>query len=654
MCGIAGLVGARPHPEILRRMGLAISHRGPDESRQWIDGEVGFAFQRLSIIDVAGGQQPIFNEDGSVALMLNGEIYNHKDLRRGLEERGHSFSTKCDVEVVLHLWEEMGTGCLEPLRGMFALAIWDSRSRSLFLARDRVGKKPLYFRRMAGGGLLFASEIKAILQHPEVPRAPDRAAIDQFMVLGHVPSGISAFKGVERLQPAHWLLWRDGRLEGRRYWELDYSQKVAASSEELHEEITRLLRKAVTTRLESEVPLGAFLSGGVDSSAVVAFAAEALTRPLKTFSIGFETAAFDESAYARLVAARFGTDHHELVVKEASPALIDDIVWHYDQPFGDSSAIPTFQLAQLTRPHVTVVLNGDGGDESFAGYRRYGLAGFAGYFALPAPLRQLVGAAAGPIAQVLRRGRRAAPLLACDAQHAYFMLLTHIAPADRGTLYTPELLEQLRGSSYPPLRVMESHHHRSLLDAFQEADVNSYLPDDLLIKMDVATMAHSLEARSPLLDQELMEFLASVPASTKMAGGSPKALFKSVLKGFLPSQVLYRRKMGFGVPLGQWLRTSLKEQLIDILLSAPARQRGYFRPTRVEAMLGAHMAGDNLYQHQLWDMLMLELWHRAYIDSRPAPSSDAIGSSPDLVGAMEVTAAVRRGEGLVRSATAEA
>jgi len=654
MCGIAGVVGARTDPEALRRMGLAISHRGPDESRQWVDGDVGFAFQRLSIIDVAGGHQPIFNEDGSVALMLNGEIYNHRDLRRGLEERGHVFSTNCDVEVVLHLWEEVGEGCLERLRGMFALAIWDSRSRSLFLARDRVGKKPLYYRRMAGGGLLFASEIKAILQHPEVPRVPDRAAIDQFMVLGHVPSGMSAFKGVERLQPAHWLLWRDGWVEGGRYWELDYTRKLAASPGELHEEITRLLRRAVSIRLESEVPLGAFLSGGVDSSAVVAFAAEALTQPLKTFSIGFETAAFDESAYARLVAARFGTDHHELVVKEASPELIDDIVWHYDQPFGDSSAIPTFQLAQLTSPHVTVVLNGDGGDESFAGYRRYELAGFAGYFALPAPLRELVGAAAGPLAQALRRGRRVAPLLGCDGLHAYFMLLTHLAPGDRRALYPPELLERLRGSSYPPLRVMESHGHRSLLDAYQEADVNSYLPDDLLIKMDVATMAHSLEARSPLLDQELMEFLASVPASEKMPGGSPKALFKSVLRGFLPAQVLDRRKMGFGVPLGQWLRTSLKDQLVDILLGTTARQRGYFRPTRVEAMVRTHLAGDNLYQHQLWDMLMLELWHRVYIDSKPVPSFDAAASSRYLVGATEVRAGVGRGEDLIRSASAEA
>jgi asparagine synthase (glutamine-hydrolysing) len=654
VCGIAGVVGARSDPEVLRRMGLAITHRGPDESRQWVDGEVGFAFQRLSIIDVAGGHQPIFNEDGSVALMLNGEIYNHRDLRRGLEARGHSFSTNCDVEVVLHLWEELGAGCLEPLRGMFALAIWDSRSRSLFLARDRVGKKPLYYRRMAGGGLLFASEIKAILQHPEVPRVPDRAAIDQFMVLGHVPSGTSAFKGIERLQPAHWLLWRDGRLEGRRYWELDYRRKVAASPDELHEEITRLLRRAVSIRLESEVPLGAFLSGGVDSSAVVAFAAEALTQPLKTFSIGFETAAFDESGYARLVAARFGTDHHELVVKEASPALIDDIVWHYDQPFGDSSAIPTFQLAQLTKPHVTVVLNGDGGDESFAGYRRYGLAGFGAYFALPAPVRELVGAAAGPVAHALRRGRRAAPLLGCDGLHAYFMLLTHLDPRDREGLYAPELLEQLRGSSYPPLRVMESHRHRSLLDAYQEADVNSYLPDDLLVKMDVATMAHSLEARSPLLDQDLMEFLASVPASVKMPGGSPKALFKSVLRGFLPAQVLDRRKMGFGVPLGQWLRTSLREQLIDILLGTQARQRGYFRPTRVEAMVRTHLGGDNLYQHQLWDMLMLELWHRVYIDSKPEPLFDDAASSQYLVGATEVGAGVGRGEGLVRSATAEA
>jgi asparagine synthase (glutamine-hydrolysing) len=617
MCGIAGVVGRRTDAGVLRRMGSAMRHRGPDDSRQLVEDAAGFAFQRLSIIDVAGGQQPILNEDGSVALMLNGEVYNHRELRRGLEDRGHRFSTNCDVEVVLHLWEEMGTECLLRLRGMFALALWDARARTLFLARDRVGKKPLYYHRLADGGLVFGSEIKAILEHPEVARTPDLAAIDQFLVLGHVPSGMSAFKGVERLKPAHWLLWRDGHARTQRYWRLDFGRKVSAPAEEIREEILRLLREAVTIRLESEVPLGAFLSGGVDSSAVVGFAAQALSQPLKTFSIGFETAAFDESAYARMVSQRFQTDHHELVVREAGADLIESIVWHYDQPFGDSSAIPTFQLARLTAPHVTVVLNGDGGDESFAGYRRYRLAAFAGYFALPAALRRLVRAGAEPLAAVLKRGRRAAPLLGRDGVEAYFLLLTHLAPGRRGELYDDQLLELLDVASYPPLDVMRDRFHPSLLDAYQDADVNSYLPDDLLVKMDVATMAHSLEARSPLLDQELMEFVAGVPAGAKLVGGNPKALLKSVLTDFLPREVLERRKMGFGVPLGQWLRTSLKEQLTDVLLAPRASQRGYFRPASVAAMVRSLLEGDDLYQHQLWDLLMLELWHRVYIDSSP-------------------------------------
>jgi asparagine synthase (glutamine-hydrolysing) len=636
MCGIAGVVGRRTDPELLRRMGSTISHRGPDGGRQLVDEKVGFAFQRLSIIDLAGGQQPIFNEDGSVALMLNGEIYNHRELRRGLEERGHSFSTNCDVEVVLHLWEEMGTDCLRPLRGMFAMAIWDARAQSLFLARDRVGKKPLYYHRLADGSLVFGSEIKAILQHPEVPRSPDPTAIDQFLVLGYVPSGMSAFKGIERLKPAHWMLWENGRTQVQRYWRLDFGRKISAAPEEIRQEIWRLLKEAVTIRLESEVPLGAFLSGGVDSSAVVGLAAQALGRPLKTFSIGFETAAFDESAYARLVSQKFQTDHHELILREASADLIQSIVWHHDQPFGDSSAIPSFELARLTRPHVTVVLNGDGGDESFAGYRRYGLGAFAGYFALPGVLRQSLAAGAGPVTELLKWGRRAAPLLGCDPIEAYFLLLTHLAPGRRAGLYSNHFLAQLGEASYPPLDVMRDRFHPSLLDAYQDADVNSYLPDDLLVKMDVATMAHSLEARSPLLDQELMEFVGGVPASAKLAGGHPKALLKSVLQDFLPPEVLARRKMGFGVPLGQWLRTGLKEQLTDALLAPSARQREYFRAGRVEEMVWSVLRGDDLYQSQLWDLLMLELWHQTYIDS-----PNRAGEREDTATAVEVAAWVQ-------------
>jgi asparagine synthase (glutamine-hydrolysing) len=511
---------------------------------------------------------------------------------------------------------------------MFALAIWDMRSRSLFLARDRVGKKPLYYYRTAHGGLVFGSEIKAILQHPDVPRTPDPAAIDQFLVLGYVPSGTSAFRGIRRLPPAHWLLWRDGEMEERRYWRLDFGRKIAASPQEIREEVLRLLREAVSIRLESEVPLGAFLSGGVDSSAVVGMAAQALMQPLKTFSAGFEASAFDESAYARVVARQFETDHHELVVCPAGPDLVDDIVWHYDQPFGDSSAIPTFQLAQLTQPHVTVVLNGDGGDESFAGYRRYGLASFAPYFGLPARFRRMVGAGSVALAESLRRGRRAAPLLGCDGLEAYFLLLTHMAPTRRRELYTQDLLGQVAGVRYQPLADLQRAAYPSLLDAYQDADVSNYLPDDLLVKMDVATMAHSLEARSPLLDQELMEFMAGVPAGFKTDGGGPKALLKSVLCEFLPPEVLQRPKMGFGVPLGRWLRTGLRQQLVDILLSARATQRGYFRPAFVEQMVRVQLESDDVYQHRLWDLLMLELWHRAYIDRPLSDLQPAVTSSP--------------------------
>jgi asparagine synthase (glutamine-hydrolysing) len=457
---------------------------------------------------------------------------------------------------------------------------------------------------------------------------PDPAAIDQFLVLGYVPSGTSAFRGIQRLPPAHWLLWRDGGTEERRYWRLDFGRKIAAPPQEIREEIMRLLREAVSIRLESEVPLGAFLSGGVDSSAVVGLAAQALTQPLKTFSAGFEASAFDESAYARVVARRFETDHHELVVCQAGPDLVDDIVWHYDQPFGDSSAIPSFQLSRVTQPHVTVVLNGDGGDESFAGYRRYGLASYARYFGLPASLRRALGAGSVALAERLRRGRRAAPLLGCDGLEAYFLLLTHVAPGRRAELYTQDLLRQVDGVRYPPLADLLSAAYPSLLDAYQDADVHNYLPDDLLVKMDVATMAHSLEARSPLLDQELMEFMASVPARFKTAGGAPKALLRSVLRDFLPREVLQRRKKGFGVPLGQWLRTGLREQLVDTLLSAGARQRGYFRPAFVEQMVRAQLDGDDVYQHRLWDLLMLELWHRAYIDRPLSTPPPALPRSP--------------------------
>ncbi len=614
MCGIAGLAGTRADAELLARMAAAIQHRGPDDIGLLVDDQAGFGFRRLSIIDVAGGHQPIFNEDESTAIMLNGEVYNHHELREGLLERGHRFRTHSDVETVLHLWEEKRERCVDDLRGMFALAIWDKRDRTLFLARDRVGKKPLYYARLAAGGIVFGSEIKAILQHPEVRREPDPRAIDHFLTVQYVPSPMTAFRGIERIPPAHWLLWRDGKVQVGRYWRLEYEDKWREPEAELREELLRLLREAVSIRLESEVPLGAFLSGGIDSSAVVAFASEAMSSPLKTFSIGFEPAQFDESKYARMVAEKFRTDHHELVVTAGAPELIDDIVWHYDQPFGDSSAVPSFHVARITRPHVTVVLNGDGGDESFAGYDRYRISRFASYFKLPWPARFGIQTMARPAARFLGRGRRIAGAGVRDQFDAYYATLVHVHPYRKPWLYADEFRAQAGGHVSPTLAQMRSTPHASLLDSMLDTDVNHYLPDDLLVKMDVATMAHSLEARSPFLDQKVMEFMARVPVNLKLRGGESKYLLKSALRGILPDAILDRPKMGFGVPLGGWLRGSLKEMVLDTVLSDRALARGYFKPAAVRSMVDAQMAGSDEFMYMLWDMLLLERWHRMFID----------------------------------------
>jgi asparagine synthase (glutamine-hydrolysing) len=627
MCGIAGMAGMRPDREVLADMGAAIAHRGPDDATETLWQGAGFSFRRLSIIDVAGGRQPIFNEDETAAIILNGEIYNHHRLRDGLLERGHRFRTRSDVETVLHLWEEQDLGCLQHLRGMFALAIWDERRQSLFLARDRLGKKPLYYHQLPSGAIAFGSEIKAILQLPGVPRTPDPGAIDEFLTLQYVPSPRTAFAGIHRLPPAHWLLWRDGQISTGRYWNLDFDDKLRGSEAELREEAMRLLRESVRLRLESEVPLGAFLSGGVDSSAVVALAAEALPGRLNTFSIGFDEARFDESQHARLVAEHIGTDHHELRLQDVgSPDLMEDIVWHYDQPFGDSSAVPSYHVARITRPHVTVVLNGDGGDESFAGYDRYRLSRFSWFFRLPRPLRSGMFTAAGPLSRHIGRARRIVRNRPADAAEAYFGTLTHLWPARKSWLYTDAFAERLSAQPAPPLAALRSKRHVSLLDAMLETDINHYLPDDLLVKMDVATMAHSLEARSPFLDHRFVEFMARVPGRYKLAGGTSKYLLKSALRDLLPAPILQRPKMGFGIPLATWLRTSLRELLQDSLGSQTALARGYFRAPALRQMIDEHMSGTDEHQYLLWDLLMLELWHRRFIDAAPLVRAEAVGS----------------------------
>jgi asparagine synthase (glutamine-hydrolysing) len=613
MCGIAGLAGERPDRDILFAMGASLAHRGPDDSGTMITPEAGFAFRRLAIIDVAGGNQPIWNEDRSAAIILNGEIYNHRRLRADLEARGHRFTTQTDVEPVLHLWEEEGEGCLCHLEGMFALAIWDARSSSLLLARDRLGKKPLYYHQLAAGGLVFGSEIKALLQHPAVPRRPDLGAIDQFLSLQYVPTPRTAFEGIRRLPPASWLRWSANGIHEGRYWEVDFEPKLDLAPSELQERLLTLLDQAVRDRLESEVPLGVFLSGGIDSSAVVAYAAKAIGRPLQTFSIAFEDRRYDESKHARLVAACFGTEHHELRLSGISADLIEQIVWHHDQPFGDSSAVPAFQLAQVARPHVTVVLTGDGGDESFGGYDRYRTVfAMRHLFATPAGVRR----AALTLSKAMGgRGRKFAEVAPETAAEAYGASLIHLPSSRKPELYTAAF----RDAAAPPapLSFLRGLERASLVDGMLETDLHHYLPDDLLVKMDVATMASSVEARSPLLDHRLVEFMAAVPARFKVNHGSGKVLFRRALRGVLPESILNRRKMGFGVPIGRWLRNDLKPMLEEVVLSDKALSRGYFDPLAARRLVRSVLDGNDRDRYVAWDLMMLELWHRTFIDVAP-------------------------------------
>jgi asparagine synthase (glutamine-hydrolysing) len=618
MCGIAGTVGFRGDEATLQKMANVLAHRGPDESAVWASDDVGLAFRRLSIIDVAGGHQPIWNESGDVAILLNGEIYNHRELQRDLVARGHRFRTRSDAEVVVHLWEEKGRECLEPLRGMFAFAIWDARTKTLFLARDRAGKKPLYYQHRADGALLFGSEIKAILQCPGVTREPDLQAINYYLTLQYVPTPLTAFRGIARIPPAHWLEWRDGQISIERYWHLDYRPKRRRPEQELAEELRELVDTAVRIRLESEVPLGAFLSGGLDSSIVVACAAAAMSQPLRTFTIGFASRAHDEREYAHMVARHFGTDHTELEV-EAEPDLLDDMIWHYDQPFGDSSAIPSFAVARTTRQFVTVALNGDGGDENFAGYGRYDLNKVAPFFEIPRAIRTFGLRAVSMARPLIGRKARVAADAPEDFAQVYFNAVSSLDARTRHSLYDGELSRAACGAVYSPLENMRGAHALGPIDAMLSTDVQTYLPDDLLVKMDVATMAHSLEARSPLLDHKVMEFAAALPAELKIRKGNRKYLLKAAFKERLPPAIVERPKMGFGVPLNTWLRTTLRGRLIDSVLSDRAVGRGYFKPDAARQIVDSFMGGNDNHTNLLWYMLMLEVWHQRFIDGGAKP-----------------------------------
>jgi asparagine synthase (glutamine-hydrolysing) len=627
MCGIVGMVnldGRAADAALLARMNEAILHRGPDEDGAYLKGHVGLAMRRLAIIDLKGGQQPIADEEGTARIVYNGEVYNYREVKKELEARGHRFHTDCDTEVVLHAYLEYGADCPKHLRGMFAFAIWDERRQELFVARDRVGKKPLLYAKTANA-FVFGSEFSALLLHPSVGREIDRAALDDYLTFMCVPAPQTAYRDIRKLEPGHSLtLNAAGEVKTERYWEPDFSKKVKLSEEEAGERALELLREAVRVRLMSEVPLGAFLSGGIDSSAVVALMAEASSTPVKTFSIGFEEQDFSELHHARRVAERVGAEHHEFVVRPDAMEVLPTLVEHYGEPYADSSAIPTYYVARETRKHVTVALNGDGGDECFAGYERYAAMRLSErYRKLPGVLRERVIRQALellPISELrpsrarkVRRFLRAASLPPVERYLHWVGIVQRDA---KDELYTDEFREEVgnRDTSAWLRPWFARANGAGVVDASLLADTMTYLPNDLLVKVDIASMAVSLEARSPFLDHHVIEFAASLPENLKLRGLTTKYILKKTLQKLLPSENLTRGKMGFGVPIGHWFRGQMQPFLRENLLSERAGGRGLFRPEAVRRMVELHTRGERDYTHPLWTLLMLELWFQRFID----------------------------------------
>jgi asparagine synthase (glutamine-hydrolysing) len=626
MCGIVGIVSQNQldvDQALLARMCAAIRHRGPDEDGFYLKGPVGLGMRRLSIIDLKGGQQPIHNQDRTAWIVFNGEIYNYRELRESLEKLGHTFYTNSDTEAIVHAYDQYGSDCPKYLRGMFAFAIWDERTQELFLARDRVGKKPLLYAQV-NGQLIFGSEFSALLLHPDIGRDIDAEALHHYLSFMCVPAPLTAYRAIRKLEPGHSLRWRRGEIKIERYWQPDFSKKLDISEQEAGERTIEILRDAVKVRLMSEVPLGAFLSGGIDSSAVVALMSEASSAPVKTFSIGFEEQDFSELHHARRVAEHVGADHHEFIVRPDALEVLPLLVEHYGEPYADSSAIPTYYVARETRKHVTVALNGDGGDESFAGYERYAAMRLAErYHRIPALLRESVVRQAIELipSSETKRGRirdvkrfiQAASLPKVERYLRWVSVFDSEAKQD---LYTEDFRQQTRGLSAASM--LDPWFARAngsgIVDAALLTDIMTYLPNDLLVKVDIATMANSLEARSPFLDHHVIEFAASLPERFKLRGLTTKYLLKRMLKQLLPAENLDRRKMGFGVPIGHWLRGRLQPFLRETLLTEASLNRGLFKPETVKRLVELHTRGERDYAHQLWTLLMLELWFQRFID----------------------------------------
>jgi asparagine synthase (glutamine-hydrolysing) len=623
MCGIAGIVSSsdRPDARLVRCMCDRIIHRGPDGSGFYENGHAVLGMRRLAIIDVAGSQQPVYNEDRTVAAVFNGEIYNFPELREELRARGHSLTTNGDSECLVHLYEDYGEDLVHRLRGMFAFAIWDAAAKRLLLARDRVGKKPLYWRE-DGDSLAFGSELKALLADPALSPSLDLVALHHYLTYQYVPAPWSIYEGIRKLPPGHLLSWQGGVAKVSRYWRLDCTERPVGSVPEEAERLRSLLLDATKVWMLSERPLGAFLSGGVDSSAVVAAMARQTSRPVKTFSIGFEEGRFDERVHARRLAEYYGTDHQEFVVTPAAMDVLPMLASHFDEPFADASAIPSYYVARMSSQHVTVVLTGDGGDESFGGYQRYVAMGTAGGVPVPQftrrPLRSLGSAIAqrgGPNA--LRTLGRAAVMLAEPVPRRYPYFMSYFAPEQKLALYSDALRDRLADVDSNELlyQAFEESRARSEVCRLMDVDVQTYLPGDLLPKVDITTMSCSLEARSPFLDHHLMEWAAGLPGPLKVRSRTTKYLLKHAMMPWLPNELITRKKQGFGVPLASWLRNELRDLSWDVLTDSTARSRGLFRPEAVASLLSEHGQGIN-HSTRIWALIQFELWHRNFVDAR--------------------------------------
>lgn len=620
MCGIAGVVYSdREKPvvsELIERMCAVIHHRGPDEWGMWTDGAIGLGMKRLRIIDLEGGSQPIGNADGSVWIVFNGEIYNYRELRSELEGKGFRFSTNTDTESILHLYEEFGEECLQKLRGMFAFAIWDGNKRKLFLARDRFGKKPLHYL-ADDKKLVFGSEIKSLLEHPEVLPEVNRSSLVNYLSYGYTIDPETMFKGIVKLPPGHCLIWENGRTRVRQYWDLKFVPDQKKSEKDFLREAEDILTEAVRIRLMSDVPLGAFLSGGIDSSLVVALMARQMSEPVKTFSIGFKEQRYNELPYARLVAERYSTDHHEEIVEPDAEAIIPHLLRVFDEPFADSSAIPTYYVSRLARRHVTVALSGDGGDELFGGYDRYldsPLSGITDH--IPFLVRKFL---LGNFARLLPEGARGVNMLrylAAGKDERYLLKMTGSRSKTYSSVFSSDLMQVI--GNCDPVQASQFHLDKvagcDSLTRRQYLDVKVYLASDILTKVDRCSMLVSLEARAPFLDHKVAEFAATLPPSMRIRGRTSKYLLKRLAENLLPPELIHRPKMGFAVPVSQWINREWLDVSQDLVLSSRALQRNNFNSNYLHRILNEHRRGRRDHGMIIWALMVLEMWYREYID----------------------------------------